>query len=124
MPTNLPIDDRLITEARAVGGHKTMKEAVTAALEEYIKRRKQRGILDLVGQVAYDPAYDYKTARRLRRGALRRVRRGRCGRMAGARAILSACLADRDAGHASGGAGGKAIGEAPHAPDLFTEVGV
>jgi Arc/MetJ family transcription regulator len=67
MLTNLAIDDRLITEARAVGGHKTKKEAVTAALEEYIKRRKQRGILDLVDQVAYDPAYDYKAARRPKR---------------------------------------------------------
>jgi Arc/MetJ family transcription regulator len=67
MPTNLAIDDRLIAEARAVGGHKTKKEAVTAALEEYIKRRKQRGILDLIDQVAYDPAYDYKAARRHKR---------------------------------------------------------
>lgn len=67
MPTNLAIDDRLIDEARAVGGHKTKKEAVTAALEEYIKRRRQHAILDLVGQISYDPAYDYKTARRPKR---------------------------------------------------------
>ena len=67
MPTNLAIDDRLIDEARAVGGHKTKKEAVTAALHEYIKRHKQRRILDLVGQIAYDPAYDYKAARRRKR---------------------------------------------------------
>jgi Arc/MetJ family transcription regulator len=67
MATNLAIDDRLIDEARAVGGHKTKKEAVTAALHEYIKRHKQRRILDLVGQVAYDPAYDYKAARRRKR---------------------------------------------------------
>ena len=64
MPTNLAIDDRLIDEARVVGGHKTKKEAVTAALQEYIKRHKQRQILDLVDQIAYDPAFDYKAARR------------------------------------------------------------
>jgi Arc/MetJ family transcription regulator len=67
MPTNLAIDDRLIDEARAIGGHKTKKQAVTAALEEYIKRRKQLRILELADQIAYDPAYDYKAARRRKR---------------------------------------------------------
>ena len=67
MPTNLAIDDRLIDEARVVGGHKTKKEAVTTALREYIKRHKQRRILELVDQIAYDPAYDYKGARRRKR---------------------------------------------------------
>ncbi len=64
MATNLAIDDRLIDEARTIGGHKTKKDAVTAALREYIQRHKQRRILDLEGAIAYDPAYDYKSARR------------------------------------------------------------
>lgn len=64
MATNLALDDRLIDEARAVGGHKTKKEAVTAALREYIKRRRQRRILDLADSVAFDPEYDYKAVRR------------------------------------------------------------
>jgi len=64
MPTNLAIDDRLIEEARTVGKHKTKKDAVNAALLEYIKRRRQAQILELVDQIAYDPAYDYKAARR------------------------------------------------------------
>jgi Arc/MetJ family transcription regulator len=36
MPTNLALDDALIDEARRIGNHKTKKEAVTAALDEYI----------------------------------------------------------------------------------------
>ena len=64
LPTNLAIDDRLIDEARVVGGHKTKKEAVTAALREYIKRHKQRQIIELVDQIAFDPAYNYKASRR------------------------------------------------------------
>ena len=64
MPTNLALDDRLINEARRVGGHKTKKAAVTAALLEYVKRRKQLKILDLAGTIDYDPDYDYKTLRR------------------------------------------------------------
>jgi hypothetical protein len=65
MPTNLAIDDRLIDEARRIGAHVTKKEAVTAALQEYIQRRKQVEILKLFGTIDYDPAYDYKKARQL-----------------------------------------------------------
>jgi len=63
MATNLAIDDRLIEEARQVGGHKTKKEAVTAALNEYIKRRKQMEIISLFGKIDWDPTYDYKAER-------------------------------------------------------------
>lgn len=64
MPTNLDIDDRLIDEARKLGHHRTKKEAVSAALDEYIKRRKQQAILSLFGAVEYDEKYDYKRERR------------------------------------------------------------
>lgn len=63
MPTNLAIDDRLIEEARQVGHHGTKKEAVTAALDEYIRRRKQMKILDLFGTIDYQEDYDYKANR-------------------------------------------------------------
>jgi hypothetical protein len=66
MPTNLALEDRLIEEARQLGHHKTKKEAVTAALDEYIRRRKQLAILDLFGKIEYDENYDYKQARRKR----------------------------------------------------------
>jgi Arc/MetJ family transcription regulator len=66
MPTNLALDDRLIEEARRAGKHKTKKEAVTAALDEYVRRRKQIKILDAFGTVTFDPAYDYKAERRRR----------------------------------------------------------
>ena len=63
MATNLAIDDRLIEEARRVGGQRTKKAAVTEALEEYIQRRKQAKILELFGTVEFDPKYDYKKQR-------------------------------------------------------------
>ena len=67
MPTNLALDDRLIEEARRIGKHKTKKTAVNAALEEYVRRRKQPKIISLFGALDWDPAYDYKAERRGKR---------------------------------------------------------
>ena len=67
MPTNLAIDDRLIEAALRIGHHKTKKDAVTTALKEYVRRRKQLRILDLMGKIEFDPAYNYKALRRKRR---------------------------------------------------------
>jgi len=61
--TNLALDDRLIEEAVRVGGHKTKKEAVTAALAEYVRARRRGRILQWVGRVEYFDDYDYKATR-------------------------------------------------------------
>jgi putative antitoxin of VapBC-like toxin-antitoxin system len=66
MATNLALDDRLLEEALKIGGKATKKETVTEALQEYISRRKQLGVLDLFGSVDYDRKYHYKTQRRRR----------------------------------------------------------
>ena len=66
MATNLAIDDRLLEEARKIGGLATKKATVTQALNEYIQRRKQAHLVDLFGAVEYDPKYDYKKQRRRR----------------------------------------------------------
>ena len=64
MPTNLAIDDDLLTEAQKIGGHRTKKETVNEALREYVQRRRQIKVLELFGQIDFDPAYDYKKQRR------------------------------------------------------------
>ena len=60
MPTNLAIDDRLLQEAQRIGNHRTKKETITAALMEYIQRRKQSQVLSLFGKIKFDERYDYK----------------------------------------------------------------
>jgi hypothetical protein len=40
-----------------------LKDAVTAALQEYIARRKQLGILALFGTVDHESGCDYKAER-------------------------------------------------------------
>jgi Arc/MetJ family transcription regulator len=67
VPTNLALDDKLIDEARRIGGHATKKEAVTAALDEYIRRRKQAEVVAHFGTIDFDPKYDYRKMRRLDR---------------------------------------------------------
>jgi Arc/MetJ family transcription regulator len=62
--TNLHLDDGLVEHARRIGKHRTKREAVTAALEEYVRRREQLKILELEGTIDYDPDYDYKADRR------------------------------------------------------------
>jgi Arc/MetJ family transcription regulator len=67
MPTNLDIDDRLLAQAQKLGRQRTKKATVNAALEEYIRRRKQADLLDLFGTIDYTPSYDYKRERRKKR---------------------------------------------------------
>jgi len=67
VPTNLAIDDGLLEEAQKLGQHRTKRETVNAALEEYIRRRKQQQILALFGKIEYDRQYDYKQERKAKR---------------------------------------------------------
>jgi len=64
MATNLAIDDQLINAAVKIGGHSSKKAAVTAALKEYIQHHRQKQIVNLFGQIEFDPEYDYKKERR------------------------------------------------------------
>jgi Arc/MetJ family transcription regulator len=67
MATNLALDDKLIEQARRVGHHKTKKDAVTAALAEYVQRHNQIQILKAFGSFEFDPKYNCKADRRRKR---------------------------------------------------------
>ena len=60
MATNLSIDPKLIDSALKLSGEKTKRAAVTRALEEFIARRRQKRVLDLLGQLEWDKDFDYK----------------------------------------------------------------
>jgi hypothetical protein len=62
MATNLSIDPELIELALELSGERTKKAAVTKALEEFIARRRQRRLLDLMGKLDWKP-YNYKAER-------------------------------------------------------------
>ena len=63
MATNLALDNDLIEAAKKIGKHSSKKEAVTVALQEYIRNKKQKDILKLFGKIEIDPKYDYKKQR-------------------------------------------------------------
>ena len=63
MSTNLSIDPALIERALKVSGERTKKAAVTKALQEFIARRQQKRLLDLMGKLEWDARFDYKAER-------------------------------------------------------------
>ncbi len=63
MATNLSLDPELIERALAVSGERTKKAAVTLALEEFVARRRQKRLTELMGKLEWDPSFDLKTER-------------------------------------------------------------
>ena len=63
MATNLALDQNLLDTALKLGGFKSKKDTVNAALREFIDRRKQQEIKELFGQMPHDEDYDYKKGR-------------------------------------------------------------
>lgn len=63
MATNLALDNSLLDAALKVGGFKSKKDTVNAALREFIERRKQQEIKELFGNLPADDDYDYKKGR-------------------------------------------------------------
>ena len=60
MATNLSIDPDLLAHALEVSGEPTKKAAVNMALREFIARRRQKRIIDLLGKLEWDESFDYK----------------------------------------------------------------
>lgn len=63
MATNLAINEKLLETAYKIGGYSSKKETVNTALEEFIQKRKSEDLINLFGQIEYDPDYDYKKLR-------------------------------------------------------------
>lgn len=63
MATNLAISPELIDLAVEVSGERTKKAAVTKALEEFVARRKQKRLVELMGTLEWDELFDYKRER-------------------------------------------------------------
>lgn len=63
MATNLAIDPELLERAVEVSGERTKKAVVTKALQEFIARREQRRVAELMGKLEWDYSFNYKGER-------------------------------------------------------------
>ncbi|MDR0249713.1 MAG: type II toxin-antitoxin system VapB family antitoxin [Burkholderiales bacterium] len=63
MATNLAIDPNLLERAVEVSGERTKRAAVTKALQEFIARREQRCVADLLEKLEWDASFNYKAER-------------------------------------------------------------
>jgi len=63
MATNLSLDPKLIERAVEVSGERTKKGAVTLALQEFIARRGQKRLVELMGKLEWDKSFDYRAER-------------------------------------------------------------
>jgi Arc/MetJ family transcription regulator len=65
MKTHIELDDVLLRDALRLGGFATKKEAVNAALAEYVSTMRRRKLLELRGKIHWEG--DLEELRRDRR---------------------------------------------------------
>ncbi|MBD2313048.1 type II toxin-antitoxin system VapB family antitoxin [Desertifilum sp. FACHB-1129] len=63
MINSVEINEKLIQEAFQLTNFQTEKELIEFALQELIRIRKKRNLLDLSGQIQFAADYDYKNLR-------------------------------------------------------------
>lgn len=52
--TNIDLDEKLVEEALKLTSFKTKKQLVNFALEEFVRRKKRKSILELEGKVKWE----------------------------------------------------------------------
>lgn len=63
MSTNIAINDDLLNNALKIGGYKSKKDTINAALQEFIRRRQIEDVIELFGTIQFDEDYNYKEMR-------------------------------------------------------------
>lgn len=63
MKTSIELQEELVKEALRLTNFQTEQELINFALEELIRTRKKRNLLDLSGQIQFSTDYDYKALR-------------------------------------------------------------
>ncbi|MCX7064749.1 MAG: type II toxin-antitoxin system VapB family antitoxin [Proteobacteria bacterium] len=63
MAKKLSLDSKLVDAALEVSGESTRQAADTRALEEFIARRRNQRLLELMGKLKWDTGYHHKAER-------------------------------------------------------------
>lgn len=69
MQTTLNLDENLLREALQLTNLIEQEELIHLALQELVKSRKKRNLLDLAGQIQLAPDFDHKALRQTRHAA-------------------------------------------------------
>jgi len=66
MRTNIDLDDELIDRGLTLTGAKTKRQLVHLALEELVRSRSRKNLLDLAGRIEFREGFDHRLLRRRR----------------------------------------------------------
>ena len=66
MRTNIVLDDELVREAFALTDVRTKRELVHLALEELVRVRRKKDLLELAGKIQFNQDFDHKELRKTR----------------------------------------------------------
>jgi Arc/MetJ family transcription regulator len=63
MQITLNLDEALVNEALQLTHLATQEELIKLALQELVRSRRKKNLLDLAGQIQFAPDFDYKALR-------------------------------------------------------------
>jgi Arc/MetJ family transcription regulator len=66
MQITLNLDESLLSEALQLTKISTQEELVNLALQELVRSRRKKNLLDLAGQIQFTEDFDYKALRETR----------------------------------------------------------
>lgn len=69
MQITLNLDESLLNEALQLTSLTTQEEIVNLALQELVRLRRKKNLLDLAGQIQFTPDFDHKSLREPRHAA-------------------------------------------------------
>lgn len=69
MQITLNLDDSLLSEAFQLTNLASQEELINLALQELVRSRRKKNILDLAGQIQFTEDFDYKALRETRHAA-------------------------------------------------------
>ncbi|MCA2620168.1 MAG: type II toxin-antitoxin system VapB family antitoxin [Microcystis aeruginosa Ma_QC_Ch_20071001_S25] len=69
MQITLNLDDSLLNEAFQLTNLANQEEVINLALEELVRSRRKKNLLDLAGKIQFAPDFDYKALRETRHAA-------------------------------------------------------
>ncbi|AFY76728.1 hypothetical protein Ple7327_1338 [Pleurocapsa sp. PCC 7327] len=69
MQITLNLDDSLVNEVFYLTNLTTHEELINLALQELVRSRRKKNLLDLAGQIQFAPDFDHKALRETRHAA-------------------------------------------------------